>query len=77
MILGFFVKANGTVAWLQTSGGQEDPVPGPRQVHVVGRDGVRRVLDEGNIPAGSLGLSSDRTTLYWLKDGAPRFAVLP
>lgn len=74
IIFGFFVKANGTVAWLQTSGGQEDP--GPNQVHAVGRDGVRSVLDRGNIPDGSLGLSSDRTTLYWLKDGAPQFAVL-
>ena len=77
IIFGFFVRTNGTIAWLQTSGDQQASVPGPNQVHVVGPDGVNRVIDEGNIPQGSLGLSSDGKTLYWLKDGAPQTAVLP
>src|SRR4051794_33714124 len=66
IIFGFFVRTNGTIAWLQTTDPATDE--GPNQVHVVGPDGVNRVLDEGNIPQGSLGLSSDGKTLYWLKD---------
>ena len=73
----FVLTSNGTIAWLQgTSNGRVEE-GSPNEVHTIGVDGVRRVLDQGNIADGSLALSSDRKTLYWAKDGVARSAPLP
>jgi hypothetical protein len=70
------LRNNGSVAWTQNTVGLME-TGGPIEVHTVGPDGERRVLDSGNIPTGSLALSGDRTTLFWTKDGAAQSAQLP
>lgn len=72
-VTALVVKRNGSVAWLA-----RDFTGGDEETQVVARDGDgRRLLDRGpGIAPGSLALSENRATIYWLHDGAPRSATL-
>lgn len=79
--LNLLLKRNGTVAWTTNAdciceGSEGDPPP-TYEVHKIGNDHRRVVLDDGaGIDPNSLRFTTRRTAVSWMKDGESRTGPL-
>ena len=86
-VSSFVLNRNGAIAWIATGaeGFRAEGIPTIEVHRVTSTDPTRSdILDSaiqppagvGPIPARSLALSADASTVYWLHDGQPRSASL-